>query len=49
MGDVVTEAQEFGKNEIKDGEHEERTEDGPEVAEERPLVAELEIGFDELL
>ena len=49
MGDVVTEAQEFGENEIEDGEHQEWTEDGPEVAKKRPLIAELEIGFDELL
>ena len=49
MRDVVAEAQELGKDEIEDGEHQERTEDGPEVAEKRPLIAELEIGFDELL
>ena len=49
MGDVIAEAQEFGENEIENGEHQKRTEDGPKVAEKRPLIAELEIGLDELL
>lgn len=49
VGDVVAETQELSKDEIEDGEHQEWTEDGPEVAKKRPLIAELEIGFDELL
>ena len=34
VGDVGAEAEELGENEIEDGEHEEWTEDGPEVAED---------------
>ena len=33
MRDVVAEAEDFGKDDVKDGEHQERAQDGPKVAQ----------------
>ncbi len=48
MWDVSAKAEKLDEDDIHDGKHEERFEDGPEVAEDGALVAELEVGFDEL-
>lgn len=48
MRNVATEAEEFGKDDIKDSEHQKRTKERPEVAEDGALIAKLKISFREL-
>lgn len=48
MRNVATEAQELGKDNIKDSEHQKRAKERPEVTEDGALIAKLKISFREL-
>ena len=47
MWNVAAEFEEFGENDVENSEHHHWTEKRPKVAEDRALIAELEIGFSE--
>lgn len=44
--DVVTEAEEFGEDDIENGKHEEGAKDGPKITEDRALITQFKVGFD---
>ena len=45
--DALAETEEAHKHYVHDGKHENGLEDGPKMAEERALIAKLEVGFDQ--
>ena len=49
MRDVATDFEKFSKNDVENSKHHEWAKESPEIAEDGALIAELEIGFCELL